>query len=93
MENSKKIYSIPPNTIFWSISLQETVSSEKELYVRETNNDAYTGEPIFGVLQCKFENVLLQQYIGNDAISYVDKANGGEISIDFKKCNLIKEIK
>ena len=82
---------MPPGTEFWSIALQENVSSKKTLYVKAThyNNE---GEPIFGMLQLRFENILLQQYIGEDAIGYTNQHNG-DISVDFKKCIFIKELK
>ena len=83
-----KIYSIPPGTEFWSIALQESLSSQNELYVKVTNHCG--DNPYFGKLQLVFQNLALQQYCGKDAIGYTDKANG-EISIDFAKCTLVKE--
>jgi hypothetical protein len=85
----RKIYSIPPETEFFSVALQENVSVKRTLYVKETH--FYEGKPAFGTLQIRFENIALQQYFGDDAIGYADKAHG-EISIDFKKCTLVKEI-
>lgn len=89
---TEKIYSIPPGTKFWSIAIQETVSSERELYVRETHYDAFSKKPIFGILQLKFDNLALQWYFGESAISYIDKHNG-DIGIDFSECRLIRKTK
>ena len=81
----RKIYLIPPGTFFWSIQLQETVSCDRELFVRVDGYDAISKKPIFGKLQLQFQNI----YLHGD-ITYVDKHNG-DISVDFSKCTLFKE--
>lgn len=76
----KNLYTIPKNTFFWSISLQESVSCDRDLII-DVKQQTTCNDDIFGFIQIKFENILLQQYMGTDAISFRDKVNG-EISID-----------
>jgi hypothetical protein len=72
-----KLFKLPANTPFWSISLQATVSCLDDLLVKITHTCVHD-DSVFATIQITFCNII------DLKSSHVDKTNG-EIHIDFHK--------
>lgn len=70
-------FTLPANTPFWSICLQQTVSSFDDLCIKITNTCMHDNT-VFAIIQNKYCTII------DLTTSYEDKTNG-EISIDFHK--------
>ena len=81
--NIGDLFILPKNTPVWSLSLQNMVMFLDDQYVKITHT-VYDKKTIFAMIQLRFENIMLQQYLGKEAINYVDKTNS-EIELSFSK--------
>jgi hypothetical protein len=81
-------YKLPKGESFWSIALQETVVSTRDLIIK-VDATTHSEDAVFGKIQIVFENFPLRFFIGDAAIGYVDKVHG-EIEVDYKQLKPLK---
>ena len=81
-------YKLPKGESFWSIALQETVISNRDMVIK-VDATTYNKDLVFGKLQVVFENYPLRFLMGDAAIGYSDKTNG-EIQVNYKQLEPLK---
>lgn len=81
-------YKLPKGESFWSIALQETVMSTRDMVIK-VDATTHSGDSVFGKIQIVFENYPLRFLIGDAAIGYADKPHG-EIEINYKQLKPLK---
>jgi hypothetical protein len=81
-------YKLPKGESFWSIALQETVISNRDMVIK-VDHTTYNKDLVFGKLQVVFENYPLRFMIGDAAIGYSDKAHG-DVHVSYKQLKPLK---
>ena len=79
------LFVIPNGIEFFSIGIQESVISTRDIVIKITNTCVPENNVVFGAIQLVFQNHALAGLVGNEkARGYFDKVNG-EIEINYTK--------
>ena len=79
------LFVIPNGIEFFSIGIQESVISTRDIVIKITNTCIPENNVVFGAIQLVFQNHALAGLVGNEkARGYFDKVNG-EICINYNK--------
>ena len=79
------LFVIPNGIEFFSIGIQESVISTRDIVIKITNTCVPENNVVFGAIQLVFQNHALAGLVGNEkARGYFDKVNG-EIAINYNK--------
>ena len=71
------LFIVPKGSEFWSIALQETVISTRDIIIKITNTCVPENHYVFGNIQLILENIALAAFIGREkAKSFLDTKNG-----------------
>jgi hypothetical protein len=81
-------YKLPKGEYFWSIALQETVISNRDMVIK-VDATTYNKDLVFGKLQVVFENYPLRFVLGDAAIGYSDKTHG-DVHVSYKQLKPLK---
>ena len=77
------LFVIPNGIEFFSIGIQESVISTRDIVIKITNTCVPENNVVFGAIQLVFQNHALAGLVGNEkARGYFDKVNG-EIEINY----------